>query len=275
LTLVGLLVGVAWATETAQSRHPLLDHVARGTVESVDGESVLLATEEGNLEVLISDRTVLWVPGEPLTSTVQLAIGDPVLAFGRPAPAEAGSGALSARPILVAGQEELPRVLVRGRALSVTRQTIVVQSGNRERAITVLPRTRLWSTGGRLDSIGDIRPGDPLIALGQPTELGQWIAGLVVVAGPGGTTQGGLRGTVVALDADEQTLTVETGAGRQIGVSTAADTRIRIPGIESAGFSGIAEGDRVALFGRFDSQDSSRFLARGLSVLSAPEGSGD
>jgi hypothetical protein len=244
-------------------------------VESVDGESVLLATEEGNLEVLISDRTVLWVPGAPPTSTVQLAIGDPVLAFGRPAPAEAGSGALPARLVLVAGQEELPRVLVRGRALSVTRQTILVQSGNRERAITVLPRTRLWSTGGRLDSIRDIRPGDPLIALGQPTELGQWIAGLVVVAGPGGTTQGGLRGTVVALDADEQTLTVETGVGRQIGVSTAADTRIRIPGIESAGFSDIAEGDRVALFGRFDPQDSSRFLARGLAVLAAPEGSGD
>jgi hypothetical protein len=82
----------------------------------------------------------------------------------------------------------------------------VVQSGNRERAITVLPRTRLWSTGGRLDSLRDVHPGDPLIALGQPTELGQWIAGLVMIAGPENTARQGLRGTVVGLDAEKQTL---------------------------------------------------------------------
>jgi hypothetical protein len=275
LVLATLLAGVAWATETAEPRHPLQDHVARGTVQSIDGETVILATENGNLKVLTSDRTVLWVPGDPPTATVQLAIGDPVLAFGRRAPDEEGSGALSARLVLVAGEEELPKVLVRGRALSVTRQTIVVQSSNRERAITVLPRTRLWSTGGRLDSLRDIRPGDPLIALGQPTELGQWIAGLVVVAGPGATTREGLRGTVAALDADEQTLAVETRTGIQISVSASDDTRIRVPGIEKAEFSAIAVGDRVAAVGRFDPQDPSSFLARGLGVLAAPDIPGD
>ena len=53
-----------------------------------------------------------------------------------------------------------------------------------KRAITVLPRTRLWSTSERLDSLRDIHPGDRLIALGQPTELGEWVAGLVMVTGP-------------------------------------------------------------------------------------------
>ena len=47
---------------------------------------------------------------------------------------------ISARLVLVADEEELPRALIRGRALSVTRQAIVVQCGNRERAGTVLPR---------------------------------------------------------------------------------------------------------------------------------------
>ena len=46
---------------------------------------------------------------------------------------EAGTGTLVARLVLVAGKDELPRVLIRGRALAVTQQTIVVQSGNRER----------------------------------------------------------------------------------------------------------------------------------------------
>ena len=237
LIVVVLLVGVAWATEAVQSRHPLQDQIARGTVKEVDGENVLVVTENGNLQVLISDRTALWVPGEPPTSTVQLATGDPVLALGRRAPGQEGSGALSARLIVVADEEELPKVLVRGRALAVTRQTIVVQSGNRERAITVLPRTRLWSTNGRLDSIGDIRPGDPLIALGQPTGLGQWIAGLVVVAGPAGTTREGLRGTVEALDTKQQALTVQTGTGSHIDVVTSADT-VAPPLISSASRAG-------------------------------------
>ena len=170
LLLAALLVGVAWATESTQPRNPLQNHVARGTVESVDGENVMLSTESGNLEVRISDGAMLWVPSEPPTSTVQLAIGDPVLAFGQRAEDEGGSGTFSARLVVVAEDEELPRVLVRGRALAVTRQTIVVQSGSRERAITVLPRTRLWTAGGRLDSPRDLHPGNTLIALGQPTE---------------------------------------------------------------------------------------------------------
>ena len=89
-----------------------------------------------------------------------------------------------ARLILIAEEEELPRVLIRGRALPVTRQTFVVKSGNRERALTVMPRTLLWSAGGRLDSLREVHPGDPPLALGQPTELGQWVAGLVIIATP-------------------------------------------------------------------------------------------
>jgi hypothetical protein len=274
VVLAVLLAGAVWAAEAAEPRKPLQDYVARGTVENVDGERVLLATEDGSLEILISDKTVLWVPGEPPTTTVQLAIGDPVLAFGQPTQDEAGSGTFSARLVLVAEDEELPKVVVRGRALAVTRQTIVVQSGNRERAITVLPRTRLWSTGGRLDSLRDVRPGDPLIALGHPTELGQWIAGLVMVIGPEDARRD-LRGTVVGLDAAELTLTIETRDGNQITVQASADTKVRIPGIEEASFADIAEDDRVVVLGRFDPEDSSRFLARGIGVLAAPDRAGD
>jgi RNase P/RNase MRP subunit p29 len=275
LALAVLLVGVAWAAEAAQSRRPLLDHVARGTVTSVDGESVVLETEAGDREVLISDRTVLWVPGKPPTDTVELAVGDPVLAFGQSTPDEDGTNALSARLVLVAGDEELPRVLIRGRAVSVTRQTIVVQSGNRERAITALPRTRLWSTSGRLGSLRDVHPGDQLIALGQPTELGQWFAGLIIVTGPKASAGRGLRGTVMALDAGARTLTVRTETDRQISVIADDDTRIRIPGVEEAELADITAGDRVVLLGRFDQQDAGRFLARGIGVMAAPDERGD
>ena len=277
LLLAALLVGAAWATEPVQAteasqpQHPLQNHVARGTVESVDGENVMLSTEKGKLELQISESTMLWVPGEPPTSTVELAIGDPVLTFGRRKEQEVGSRTFSARLVLVADDEELPRVLVRGRALTVTRQTIVVQTGSRERAITVLPRTRLWTAGERLDSLRDLHPGDTLIALGQPTELGQWIAGLVLIAGPEDATRQGPRGTVVELDVEELTLTIETRTGRQITVLASADTRIRIPGVETASLGDIAEGDRVTVLGRFDPEDPDLFLARAIGVLAAPD----
>ena len=270
------LVGAAWAADTDQPRRRLQDQIVRGTVTALDRNTVWIETPgDGECSFAISDRTLLWVPGEPPTSTVELAVGDPVLAFGKVMLDETGSSALSARLVLVADEEELPRVLVRGRALSITRQTIVVLSGSRERAITILPRTRLWSTSGRLDSLRDIHPGDQLIALGQPTELGQWVAGLVLVAGPEISARRGLRGTVVTRDAEEQMLTVQTQAGTQISVIAGTDTEIRIPGLEKAGLADIGVGDRVVLSGRFAPQDSSRFLARGIGIVAAPDKPGD
>jgi len=276
ILLAVALVGAAWAADTDQPRRRLRDQIARGTVTALDRNTVWIETPAGSeSSFTVSDRTLLWVPGEPPTSTVELAVSDPVLVFGQSVTDETGSNALSARLVLVSDEEELPRVLIRGRALSVTQQTIVVQSGSRERAITVLPRTRLWSTSGRLDSLRDVHPGDQLIALGQPTELGQWVAGLVMVTGPGDPARRGPRGTVATLDAEEQTLTVQTEAGRQISVMAGADTKIRIPGIEKAGLADISVGDRVIVLGRFDPQDSSRFLARGIGIIAAPDEQGD
>jgi hypothetical protein len=84
-----------------------------------------------------------------------------------------------------------------------------------------------------------------------------------------------LRGTVVGLDATELTLTIETRDGNQITVQASADTKVRIPGIEEASFADIAEDDRVVVLGRSDPEDSSRFLARGIGVLAAPDRAGD
>jgi RNase P/RNase MRP subunit p29 len=84
-------------------------------------------------------------------------------------------------------------------------------------------------------------------------------------------TRQGLRGTVVGVDAEELTLTIETRAGRQIAVRASADTRIRIPGIETTSFGDIAEGDRVAVLGRFDPTDRDVFLARAIGVLATPD----
>jgi RNase P/RNase MRP subunit p29 len=151
----------------------------RGTVTAVDDDRVSVETAKGTAAtLLITGSSHLWVPGEPPTTTVELAAGDPVLAIGATAPSETGEKALSVRLVVVVSDEDLPKVLIQGHAVGITEQTIVVQTGRGERAITVTRHSRIWSAEGRLDSLHDLHQGEQIIALGQPTELGQWIAGL-------------------------------------------------------------------------------------------------
>lgn len=251
----------------------LQSSLIRGTVTAVAEEEVSIETAGGETAtLLITDKARLWVPGEPPTTTLELEAGDPVLALGEPVPGETGDKTVSVRLVVVANDEDLPKVAVQGRAVAVTRMTIVLQTGRGERAITVLPRTRLWSAGGQIRSLRDVHEGEQIIAFGQPTELGQWIAGLVLLPGAEPVARYGLRGEVLNTDAEARTLLVQTERRGQITVVTSEQTRYRIPGIEVPGFADIQVGDRIVAAGRFDEQDPAAFLARGISVVAPREG---
>lgn len=288
--LVLVIGGVVWAAEasqpggsegqsvdvTGQATRRLQDYVVRGTVTAVEESQVSVETPGGTTAVLfITDATRLWVPGEPPTTTVELAVGDPVLAFGEAMQAETGEKALSARVVVVADEQDLPKVVIQGRAVAVTRQTIVVQTGRGERAITVLPRTRIWSPGGRLDSPLDLQQGEQIIALGQPTELGQWIGGLVLLPNLRSPARNGLRGEVMAIDAQAGALVVQTEQRGEITVVTDAGTRYRIPGTEGPGFADIQVGDKIVALGRFEAGNPTTFLARVIAVSGTQAGETD
>lgn len=268
VALALLIGGVAWAAEASSTPGRLQGRLVRGTVTAVDQDTASLETEKGEgISLLITEATWFWVPGEPPTRTVELAVGDPVLAFGQAVPDATGSGQLSARVVMVADDEELPKALIRGRAVAVAQQTIVVQTGRRERAVTVLPRTRLWSTRGRLDSLRDVHAGNQVVALGQPTDLGQWVAVLVVVVNAEPLPGQGLGGQVTALDAETKTLTVQTEGRGEILVVTDDRTRFGIPGVEAPGFDDVSIEDWVVVVGRPDPNAPNRFLARGVGVV--------
>jgi RNase P/RNase MRP subunit p29 len=182
------------AAETGADDAPrrLAAGVVRGTVTEVADGRIVVETGEGQAAtLLVDDSTRQWVPGQPPTSTLTLAVGDPVLALGRPVRSETGTKTLQTRLVVVADDEELPKIVVRGRVVAVTRQTIVVDTGGRERAITVRAGTALLAAGGRLGSLQEVRPGNVVAALGQPTPLGQWLAGLVLVGQGAAGGQGG------------------------------------------------------------------------------------
>ena len=251
----------------------LQNNFVRGTVTAVDDGRVSVETAEGTAAtLLITSNTRLWVPGEPPTTTVELIVGDPVLAIGAAAPSETGDKALSVRLVVVVSDEDLPKVLVQGNAVAITAQTIVVQTGRGERAITVTRHSRVLSAKGRLTSLRDLHQGERIIALGQPTELGQWIAGLVLLPGPEPLARNGLRGQVIDMDLAAGSLLVETEQRGQITVATSEDTRYRIPGIEEPSFKDIQVGDQIVAVGRFEQDDPATFLARGIGVIGPATG---
>lgn len=262
LLLVG---GITWAADREPAAGNAFSVV--GEVTSIDDDQMIVETEAGEeVGVLLIDETYQWLPGEPPTTTLSLAAGDPVLVLGRPAEAGETPAGLAARFILVAGREELPRYVVRGRAVAVTAQTIVVETGRTERAITVTRATRLWSPQGRLASLREVKPGDKMLAVGQPTELGQWHAGVVLAIGGPQVRQGGLRGQVTAIDLEAGTLEVETARG-PVAVATGEDTRYRLPGVDDPGLGDIQVGDHIVAVGRFESRDPAVFAARGIGTL--------
>jgi RNase P/RNase MRP subunit p29 len=286
-----VVAGIAWAQEADPAQTPagqprgsgptsstietavrpplrLQDGVVRGTVTHVQDGQVSVETADGETaRLLVTDDTYFWVPGEPPTTTTRLKIGDPVVALGQPETGDPDEKTVTARLLVVASDEELPRIFVRGRALAITKQTLVVQTGRGERAIAVRPRTRLQSYQGRLASLRSIRPGDQIIALGQPTEMGQWIAGLVLVPGANPLARNGIRGQVTAIAPDEGTLTLSTVKQGEITVLTSDQTRYRIPDTEQPSFADIHVGDTVVVMGRPEPGSQTRVQAQGIGVL--------
>jgi lipoprotein-anchoring transpeptidase ErfK/SrfK len=160
----------------------LREYVVQGEiVAATAGEATVETKDAMSVTLRLGDGTHYWVPGSPPTSTLALQVGDPVLAFGQPVDAEESGGVqtVDARVVIVVEPDNIPRYVVAGRVLVVTAETIVVRTPRGERAVRVVSDTRLLSPQGRLDSLRDIHRGNRLIALGQPTELGQWIAGVV------------------------------------------------------------------------------------------------
>jgi len=246
----------------------LSENIVHGTVTAVEEDEVLIETRDGvTVTLIITDTTVQWAPGELPTRTVELALSDPVLAFGRPV---TGQKALEAHIIVIVEDRDLPRFLIRGRVVVATQQTIVVDAEQRERAITVLPRTRFFSPG-RPAAPRDVRPGDTIIALGQPTELGQWIAGAVLLPGAEQLASRRLVGEVTAVDLAAGTLTVQVGQRGEVTVVAGDDTRYRIRGIDQPALADIKIGDRIAADGRFEQGSQTRFLARLIAVVPAAD----
>jgi RNase P/RNase MRP subunit p29 len=272
LTLGGLVwaggnLDVVWAADSTTAPRNVRAYIARGVVTSVQQDEIQIETaEDDTVTLLIGDSTAMWVPGEPLTRTVTLEVGAPVLALGRPQRSDGIERALSARLVVVVSDHELPRVLIHGQVLVVTRQTIVVNTQRGERAITVLPRTRLWSAKGRLDSLRDLRPGEQIVALGQPTEYGQWIAGALLTLGLEPLERPGLRGEVINVDAEGGTLIVETDR-QEITVVTDENTRYRIAGLEDPSLDDIQIGDQIIATGRFEEGSQTTFQARAIGVV--------
>ena len=259
-------------TILARLPRPLLSYVLKGTVTAVSADQIRVETgQEQSATLLIDDGTRLWVPGEPPTSTITLEAGDPVLALGTPRQAEGEERTLAARIVVLVSDQDLALVTVQGTAVAITHQIIVVDGRRGERAITVRPRTRIWSAAGRVSSLADIRPGTHVLALGQPNDRGQWFAGVVFLLGPHPLARHSLGGEVLSVDIEAGTLQLRTERRGEITLLTNEKTRYRIPETSEPGLADIQVGDRVKAVGHFQKGSQSEYVALGIGVIVPPE----
>lgn len=234
----------------AQTAQPNAAVKQLGSVQKIDGSSLVLATDQGAtlaVHVQSGARIVRLAPGQtdlksatpiPLSN---LQAGDRVLLRGRMADATLEATAvvvMKQQDIAHAQQQELldwQRRSVGGVVKQVDAATgrITLMVAGKTVMVTTSPKTSYkryapdsvrWEDAAPAN-LADVHPGDQLRAKGEKNEEGSEVAAEQIVAG----TFRNIAGLVTALDAAQGTLTVQDLATKKtVRVKITADSQMKV-----------------------------------------------
>lgn len=161
---------------------------------------------------------------------------------------------------------------LRGKVTAIDGPVITIQNREGEsQQITTDDKTRI-RIGREKGALEDIEIGDPLAAAGIKNDDGSFLARLIIIATPGQIRRHTLRGEVLEVNLNNQTLTVQ-GQGSQEKtwlVKTIEATRYRVPGVDEAGLDDIEVGNHVLIVGQKDQDSENSGVAWVIAVI--PEG---
>ena len=172
--LAARLVAIACAEE-------LREHTLRGKVTAVEGQTLVVTTREGEKEVVITSDTYFHVPNVEEPSLDDIEVGYIIAALGH----KGGDGALTAQIVAVTPARRLRKMIVRrntirGEVTAIEGATLAVETWQGEQTILTDEDTRFRIPGVENPSVGDIKMGDRIIALGR-REDGDFVARVVGV----------------------------------------------------------------------------------------------
>ncbi len=186
-SLAARLVAIASAEE-------LRKHTVRGRVTAMESQTLVIATREGEEEVVTTSETYFHVPNVEEPGLDDIEVGCSVAALG-----QEDGGTFTAQIVAVVRARLRRKMIVRwnmvcSEVAAIEGTTLTIETCRGEKIILTDENTRFRIPGVENPSIEDIKVGDRVIALGRRNEDGDFVARVVgVPKGVGSRLRPGLR----------------------------------------------------------------------------------
>ena len=214
-------------------------NIVRGEVLAIEDRTLRVQTRLGETLVITNEETRFRIPGIEVPSIEDLAVGDPVLALGRPDE----HGSLLARVVAVVGGPQLRRHTLRGLITGIDEDTLNLATRGREVRVETSDDTIFRIPGVEDPGIDDLNVRDLVVVVGTwdaeaevfraraLTLIPRWPSHLRFIRGE----VTGIEGRTIVLDA----------LRGEVAVLTDGETIFRIPGEEDPGLEDVDVGDWV------------------------------
>jgi len=174
-SLAARLVAIASAEELRQ-------HAVRGKVTAVEDQTLVIATREGEKEMVTTSETYFHIPGVEEPGLDDIEVGCVITAVGQ----TDDDGTFTAQILAAARARPQRKMIVRrltvlGQVTDIEGTTLTVKTRQGEKAILTDENTRFRIPGVENPSIEDIKVGDRIIALGRRNADGDFVARVVGV----------------------------------------------------------------------------------------------
>lgn len=221
-----------------------------GLIDSIDGDTLVLATPIGAVTVLTDANTRFRIPDVEAPDINDLAVGDSVAAGGW---WEQGSGTFRAFGVArLASDRTFP---LSGELTDVNDRVLTVETPHGSATVRAGDDTVYRVRGVEDPGPDDLTAGMKVIVKGTLNTDGTLLAQVVAVLWVG-PRPARLRGEVLAVDGD--TFTIRTARRREITILTDEETDFRVPDVENPSIDDLGAGDRVACTGTVEDDGAAR-----------------
>jgi hypothetical protein len=248
--------------EMAQRRN-----VVQGRVTALDGLTIAVETGQGQRIVITGEATRFLIPGVEDPGIEDVAVGDPILALGRPD----DEGNLLARMVAIVTAGQVQRHTLRGVITAIEGDTIGLLTGRGDVRVLTDRETIFRIPGVEDPGIDDLEVRDQVLVVGTwDPEQELFTARAVTLIPRWPSHLRFVRGEVTGIEGRTIVLNALRG---EVAVLTDGDTLFRIPGAEEPGLENLRVGDKVGiLVGR---GDDGGLLAKVVLVRRPPESIAD
>jgi hypothetical protein len=252
-------VAIIVPAEMAQRRN-----LVQGRVTAVQGLTIAVEMGQGERFVVTDEATRFLIPGVEEPGLEDVAVGDPILALGRPD----DEGNLLARMVAIVTAGQVQRHTVRGVITAIEGDTIGLLTGRGDVRVLTSEATIFRIPGVEDPGIDDLEVRDRVLVVGTWDAQQELFTARAVTLIPRWPSHlRFMRGEVTSIEV--RTIVLHAWQG-EVAVLTDGDTLFRIRGVEEPGLDDLRVGDKVGVL--VARGEDGRLLAK-VVIVRRPQGS--